>query len=598
MIYLIPVSRFQVVYESAVGRPFSQLEQMVLRAIGEGVTDLDVMQATFCVHPRILIEALVTLTQAGWVSLSSQEGGFLLTSEGVRATRDGEQPTTTAVSRNAAFVLLERVSGGVIANNDVRFFSRKQLETVWEVAGRLKASYHENNIDEGRVRQLLPRRQGEWVRWIGPITMKSKNAHWIPVDVDTVNNTVVGLPDQWGIGLTPWILEEVRTRSDEVTADPRSGEWVGTGDSWRPATSDDLSAWEERAQVELQQSDLVIGSEDHGALLKTALAEAATNVFVAAAFLNAPALRALGPHLMAALARGVSVDLLWGYSAGADQGQAALGEVEKIAYEAKRSGYSGVLRFNRAASGSHAKLLLFDGATGMEACLGSFNWLSALEGAAHGALYDISVRLREPFLVAELCGCAAGMWVESESERDRLSSTPGRWRTVAGELERRAAHAATCAHTPGAAVKNTTARLVFDREHEGILREWAATARERLFVLSHRLGRAAESRLVRAGECRPSQLRVVYGHTELQEEWRSKVERMVQHAGGTIVRREEVHAKVLVRDSSVCISSYNFLAADPFGTARRARELGVELNGGQIATWVSQALSRRFGPNG
>ena len=100
---------------------------------------------------------------------------------------------------------------------------------------------------------------------------------------------------------------------------------------------------------------------------------------------------------------------------------------------------------------------------------------------------------------------------------------------------------------------------------------------------------------MRAGECGPAQFRVVYGHSELNHDWRSKVEQMVEDAGGTILRREEVHAKVLVRDGSVCIASYNFLSADPFGTARDARELGVVLNGEHVATWVSRALSERLG---
>ena len=508
MIYLVPVSRFRVLYESAVGRPFSQLEQMVLRAINEGVTDLDVMQNSFCIHPRILIEALVTLTQAGWVSLSSQEGGFLLTSEGLKATREGEQPSTTVVSRKTAFVLLERLTGDLIANNDVRFYTRKELESLWDGAGRLRASFHDNGLDEGRVRQFLPRRQGEWVRWVGPIEIISKNAHWIPVDVDTVNNTVIGLPDQWRASLTHLILEKVRSRSDEVTADPRSADWVGSEvpeARRRPAAAIELSTWRDRALVDLCEADLLFGSDDHRSFLANALANAETCVFVASAFLNASALAALRPHLMQALARGVNVDLLWGYSAGTDEGRTAFRELEKIAYEAKENGHGGALRFNRTASGSHAKLLLYDGATGMEACLGSFNWLSAFTGTTHHFLYDVSVRLREPFLVAELCGCAAGMWVGSDSEKDKLSSTPGRWRSVAGELERRAVQDASFVRAPPAANENTTGRLVFDREHEAILRDWVATARERLFVLSHRLGNAAESRLVRAGECRPTQ---------------------------------------------------------------------------------------------
>ena len=126
-------------------------------------------------HPRILIEALVTLTQAGWVSFSSQEGsGFLLTSEGVKATDENESPSTITVASRTAFFLLERLTGDIIGNEEVWFTSQRQLGAVWADAVRLRADFHENSIDEGQVRRLLARRQGEWVRWIGPIDMVSK----------------------------------------------------------------------------------------------------------------------------------------------------------------------------------------------------------------------------------------------------------------------------------------------------------------------------------------------------------------------------------------------------------------------------------------
>ena len=56
--------------------------------------------------------------------------------------------------------------------------SRTELKTVWNDAVRLREEVHENSLDEGQVRRLLPRSQGEWVRWIGPIDMVSKGAHW------------------------------------------------------------------------------------------------------------------------------------------------------------------------------------------------------------------------------------------------------------------------------------------------------------------------------------------------------------------------------------------------------------------------------------
>lgn len=589
MICLIPVSRFRVTFEVAAGRPFSELERMVLRAIKEGVSDLQSMQGAFQVHPRILIEALVTLTQAGWVALSSAEGnGFLLTSEGARASSANKPPSSTVTTTKHSFVLLERLTGGLIGNDEVRFRNAAQLEAVWDDAIRLRAEFHDNAIDEGQVRQLLPRKQGEWVRWVGPIEMLSKGAHWIPVGVDTAAGTTVGLPDQWRARLEPVILEDARRREGSLSMGSRSRQWSfgsdrDTGYRGVPDRGDNANGrkgW----TVSLVQDDLVVGGQHHEDALTVVLNEAKSSVFVASAFLNARAIERLKGPIHGALRRGVDVDLLWGYAVSEDQGASPIENLKKLAYEAKRDGGSGVLRFNQAASGSHAKLLLYDRGPEMEACLGSYNWLSAPGANDASDVFNVSVHLHEPGIVAELCACAAGLWAGVESEA--LSSTADRWRGAAAELERVAVGQEVDELT-GAKAGGISARLVFDREHEGLIRSLAAGAQQRLLVLSHRIGPVAEGRLVMAGEARPAEYAVCYGYTELDGALMNSLDALVRRSGGILVLAPKVHAKVIVSDASACISSYNFLSADPFGNSRRAREIGVVFDGGQVSTWLA-----------
>lgn len=336
--------------------------------------------------------------------------------------------------------------------------------------------------------------------------------------------------------------------------------------------------------ITLSESDLIVGGRGHEDALVLALKEARSSLFVASAFLNAASVEKLKDSIRDALRRGVNVDLLWGYAVNEEQGAAPLETLKRLAYEAKRDGDPGLLRFNRTASGSHAKLVLFDRASGMEALLGSYNWMSAVGANERADVFNVSIRLREPGIVAELCGCAAGLWAGSESEA--LSSTPDRWRSAAAELEQVAAGGAD-GPSPEAKSGGTSARLVFDREHEGLLRELAAGAQQRLIVLSHRLGPVAESRLVMASEAKPPEYCVLYGHCELDEMLMASLGEMIHRSGGTLAHLPNVHAKVVVSDASACISSYNFLSADPFGRSRRAREIGVCFEGGGVASWLA-----------
>ena len=93
----------------------------MLRAIGEGAGTLDEIRDTFEIHPRLLIEALVTLTQAGWLAVSGTPGkSFVVTPEGQQAILSGDNPESLQIWDDDAHVIMERMSGGIILGEDIR----------------------------------------------------------------------------------------------------------------------------------------------------------------------------------------------------------------------------------------------------------------------------------------------------------------------------------------------------------------------------------------------------------------------------------------------------------------------------------------------
>ncbi len=128
MIVLIPLSRFRITYQIACGRPYSRFEQLVLRAIEEGATDVAVLEGIFQIHPRLIIEALVTLIQAGWLAIdaASQEG-LVLSSDGRQALHAGSAPRTLVAETKACTVVMERVTGGLLPNSEITYASRPKF---------------------------------------------------------------------------------------------------------------------------------------------------------------------------------------------------------------------------------------------------------------------------------------------------------------------------------------------------------------------------------------------------------------------------------------------------------------------------------------
>ena len=404
MITLVPVSRFRVTYEVAAGRPFSQLERLMLRAIQDGAHIPGELEQLFQIHPRLITEGLVTLTHAGWLAVGGPaHRGFVLTSEGREAANSESTPSTIAVATRRTFVVLERLTGGLISNEDVWCVSRRELEDVWPDAVRLRARILDNRLDEGQIQSLLPRRQGEWVRWIGPIDMISKDAHWLPVNVDLESGESIGLPDEWRSRLHATIAADARSRADALSPEGRTRRWMSSGGRRIRHAPGEADPETPRIPAPgcpafLGPDDILLSGTQHERLLATALDEAGSSVLIASAFATPAKLERLQPQLESALKRGVSVDILWGYLPERGDGPGPVVEwLKKCEYHARRNLPEGMLRFNRDPSGSHAKIILWDGPRGFQACVGSYNWLSAVVGGANDDLTrNVSVRLEDP----------------------------------------------------------------------------------------------------------------------------------------------------------------------------------------------------------
>lgn len=86
-------------------------------------------------------------------------------------------------------------------------------------------------------------------------------------------------------------------------------------------------------------------------------------------------------------------------------------------------------------------------------------------------------------------------------------------------------------------------------------------------------------------------LTVLYGEATINTDDASRFTEVVTKAGGTAKKVQQLHAKVLLSDDLLCVSSYNFLSADPYGTAKESREIGIKIIGSEPATWVADRLS-------
>ncbi len=477
MIVLVPVSRFRVAYELARGRPYSRLERRVLEAIAHGGASLRTLRTTFRVHERLLVESVVTLVTAGWVAVAGgTEATFVLTVEGSDAVGTGSDPVSVVVSPAKPHILvLERVTGQLARNAEARTYQRDDLSDVWESAVVLTSRVLRNALDEAEVQKLLPRGTGEWVRWVGPITLASKNRHFLPVDVDLEAGQARGLPRAWHGPLLPHVLDAARRRStcDEQAAvgggepnDPQTGRVAVAGQ--RPgarrrgrftSVADVTTPWRPPDTfVPLHREDVLVGTKAHDRALAAALGSAARNLLLASPGLDPDRLVAFLNAASGAVERGVRVDVLPGATPPGFDQAAVTDAVNRAGYEAAGNQGRILMRTGTHPTGSGASLLLYDDSSGsLIAVVGDHDWLGPPVEAT-----SVSVRIAAPSVVGDLARAAASLWTSGQGV---ATGAADRWRHLASAAEERAAIEEARAGLSDAA---TAVELVLDDEHAAL----------------------------------------------------------------------------------------------------------------------------------
>lgn len=455
MIVLLPVSRFRVPYDLARGKPYSRLEHMVLNAVADGGATLRSLADAFRIHDRLLVEAVVTLVNAGWVAVQGgPQASFVLTGAGHAAASGDREPVSVIVeTARPGIVVMERHSGQVARQSEARPYRRDELTEVWDTAPRIVTRIVRDSVDEAQVQKLLHREAGEWVRRIGRIEEISRDAHWLPLDVDVDAKQVLGLPPPWRHALAAPALAA-------AAAFPRAP--AASRGAARPArrrflgVTDDDRVQRRATTVLIAAGDVLRGEQAHAAALAQALQWARTSVALAVPGLDGlDVFEALAADCADAVARGIRVDLLVGSAAG---DPAALTAV------ANRIGYGADTRHGRAllrtrVTGSGASLLLWDSAPGrLVGIVTGHAWVGGAAGSPHAA----GVRVLPPALCADLARAVASLWTGRGD--DDFAREPGRWRRLADDVEEDAARSTARSSDATADGTATTAELLVDEE--------------------------------------------------------------------------------------------------------------------------------------
>lgn len=603
MIAFLPIARYKVDFQVASGRPFSSFERLLLKAVQSGSGNLAKLAQVFAVHRRLVIEGLVTLMQAGWVSLGERDNEFILTRSGEKAYDAGGLPPTIAVSDRHLTVVVEKVTGQVARSNEIEFHTRANLKSLWEEGAPLFKGEVSNIVDPALVAPLLLHQPTEWIRWIGPISVVSDNAAFALIDVDTTSERISGVPRGWETLLLQGCLDQVLKRERDIRAsgvrlDDRELRQLAGKDlvQSEPKLEPSDIEW---SMVAIREDDVLSTPDQHKAALRQLLFDADSYACIACPSLAEAATGDLIPLLAEVLSRGVVVNLLLGAVPEKLDARSwsALESLRKLEYDSTRSPGPGRLALGTRATQCATSIALADSSAGVCAILGAYAWTAPPLSESDVSL---SVRFRDSNVVARVCEIVAGF--VAADQRLKLDAGFMRLKKAAADC-RQHAGSNSVASEEGSVYG---VRLLLDKDHAWAVQLALTDASAAVSVLTEDLMALSRGGWLRLLE-RPTErlgaaVHVVFGSLDAVDLGSVPNLEVLVKNGARVHRQDSVHGTLLTVDDSHAIIT-NLSSATPSARQVYSSRIGVAVNGAGVVSRLllgkgeEKADSLRGGPD-
>lgn len=555
------------------GRRWSVIEHLLLDAVSRGPATAADLAAASRLPRRVIVEAFIRLMRAGWVEVVVTTTGsvFQITPTGAVRVDQEQLPAATVTEARWRGFAIEPITGTVFRGREMDFVHKSRIPSGTAELPVI----HINNVAGYAVDDLsavFTAIEGEDELIVGVDRGVEKLAERYAI-ITVRDGVIEGLPGR----ASPWLRLLIGKAAE-------AGEKENGRDDAVRATIDGptLLASASIAEVDtpvmrdaaFDASDVLVDGEEHARAFERIITGATERVIVHSTFLSEERAQAVLPLLLKAAERGVRVDVLWGQDDIGTTTRSSQIVAAKLQAQVTDAGWESVIRIHPFSTNSHAKIVVADTAKGgWNALIGSCNWL-----ASDFKSFETSMRLRDPFLVGSLVRKLGGL----------AQGRPGVWNDLAVELS---VLGRRIMESPSVGGRKVPMRLIYGSEHARLVLEARDKARERLFVLSHRIGLAAQPiallPALAAVEANGIAASFYYGRTtgpfsgvdgaELIREFRNE--------GLNIkpIHRPRLHAKVLGWDrNTLAISSLNWLSADP-SEAAPYREIGVMVEAPNIA---------------
>jgi hypothetical protein len=453
----IPVSIYRVKYQVAKGRPYSAFERTLLEATAEDMGTLDRLVELLQVNRSIVIHGIVTLMQAGWVALTTQQQDtkYVITKLGRRALTTPETlPNSRSILPDRkSKVIMERCWRNVCSSNDLTYISKGLLKKRKEEGELLIMLRAVTSVDPDAAECLpfLSRRKEEFERIldVGPIDLDRHDADFAQVHVNLRDNRITGLPLHWNRDTR--LIADIVQKAEEASTEDGVGECrdvlrfqrlsldVGRLDNLDDKDLMTVTGSTHVASCSISEFRTIKGQKSHQEYLNrvlNGLNEAKSFIVINSYAISDAGVRQLLPALEKALIRGLNVDIFWCNGHESQDAIVKLTELEKASF----SSVPGRLMVDRTSSRLRQNVLLADPKGRLEAVLGSHVWLDD-----EYSYITTSILIRNSQLLAEMCLFISSRLYTSQHMQSSFNSSRLRYQAAEVlQIERETAFNGEC----------------------------------------------------------------------------------------------------------------------------------------------------------
>ncbi|HEU5109361.1 MAG TPA: hypothetical protein VFT95_12540, partial [Micromonosporaceae bacterium] len=384
----------------------------------------------------------------------------------------------------------------------------------------------------------------------------------------------------------------------------------------------DILAYVRAVALTEMDVEVITTAAQHRDAIAGMLRRAEKQVVISVPWVRQGGVEPVRDDLIRAVGRGVQVTVLWGIGAAADPlDQDVLTMFDEIHEHARRSGQGGALRFNRERGArTHAKVLVRDD---RELLVTSKNFLSGSDRIEVGAvlrvptdrgggppmagpviedvlqfLYNHTPDPATAFQLMRTRGAfgprrdeallpdvplprLTAAVLDAEAAPEHAAAWAAEWRDAASAL---------AALMTG---RRPAVEAITDGQHASLVREALEGADRRVLVTSDRTtAQALTEEVLALVQARATAgLDIALRYAELKDEASGERAKALSGGGGTVppdvALIPQMHAKVVVRDDSTVIGSFNHLSVNAGARSRRATgELSVRIASADVADTV------------